>query len=302
MIYNKEDRGKSGIYVIRNKINGKVYVGKSIDIDQRIRAHVTQLNTKSKDENRHLINSWHKHGRDCFEYDVLEYTPLDINILKERELYWMVKLKATTRHIGYNLRMDSSSSMIVHEDTRKLQSINMKRRYEEDPNLRITSGEKTRTFWKENEEIKNSMKVKVSKNHTKFTIVQFTREMEFVNEFESGLYMRQNHPELYLPAILQVCNGNKASYNGFFWRYKCVKTGEIQFQKDRRPMKRIVLMFDKQSNELLQEFNSATEAANFIGQKTPTNVSKYCIYKTSPKTHSFYFRYKHDIEDIVQPQ
>ncbi len=57
MIQNKEDQNKSGIYVIKNKINNKVYVGKAVNIYRRIKAHITALNTKSKDENRHLINS-----------------------------------------------------------------------------------------------------------------------------------------------------------------------------------------------------------------------------------------------------
>ena len=57
MIQNKEDKKKSGIYVIKNKINNKVYVGKSVDIYLRIKAHVTGLNTKNLNENCHLINS-----------------------------------------------------------------------------------------------------------------------------------------------------------------------------------------------------------------------------------------------------
>lgn len=56
--------------------------------------HVTQLNTKSKDENCHLINAWHKYGRKSFTYYVIEYI-YDENLdvleqkLAERELYWI---------------------------------------------------------------------------------------------------------------------------------------------------------------------------------------------------------------------
>ena len=57
MIQRKEDKKKSGIYVIKNLINNKVYVGKAIDIYRRIKDHVTALNTKNKNENPHLINS-----------------------------------------------------------------------------------------------------------------------------------------------------------------------------------------------------------------------------------------------------
>ena len=41
------------------------------------------------------------------------------DLLRERELYWMRKFNSTDRRYGYNLRMDSSTSMIVHEETRK---------------------------------------------------------------------------------------------------------------------------------------------------------------------------------------
>lgn len=54
---NLKDRKKFGIYVIRNLINNKVYVGKAVDIHRRIKGHITALNTKSKAENIHLINS-----------------------------------------------------------------------------------------------------------------------------------------------------------------------------------------------------------------------------------------------------
>ena len=57
MIQRKEDKKKSGIYVIKNLINNKVYVGKTVDIYRRIKDHVTGLNTKNKNENPHLINS-----------------------------------------------------------------------------------------------------------------------------------------------------------------------------------------------------------------------------------------------------
>ena len=57
MIQEKKDKKKSGIYVIKNKINNKIYVGKAVDIYKRIKAHVTLLNTKSKNENIHLINA-----------------------------------------------------------------------------------------------------------------------------------------------------------------------------------------------------------------------------------------------------
>ena len=55
---------------------------------------MTLLNTKSKDENCHLINAWHKYGRHSFSYYVIEYIYEEDeqnleNKLAERELYWI---------------------------------------------------------------------------------------------------------------------------------------------------------------------------------------------------------------------
>lgn len=53
MKLNTKDKKKVGIYVIRNLVNQKVYVGKSVNIYFRMKQHITLLNTKSKDENPH---------------------------------------------------------------------------------------------------------------------------------------------------------------------------------------------------------------------------------------------------------
>ena len=73
MEINKRDLNKCGIYCIRNIVNNKVYIGKSKNIYTRMMQHVYNLQVKSKDENRHLINSWHKYGRENFSYYVIEY-------------------------------------------------------------------------------------------------------------------------------------------------------------------------------------------------------------------------------------
>ena len=60
-----------GIYCIRNKVNNKIYIGSSVDIDRRFRKHRTQLNTKVH-SNKHLIKAYHKYGKDNFEFIILE--------------------------------------------------------------------------------------------------------------------------------------------------------------------------------------------------------------------------------------
>lgn len=295
------DKGKCGIYVIQNTTNNKVYVGKSIDIHRRIKSHITLLNNKSLDENRYLISSWHKYGRNSFIYYVVEYIDFDISLLRERELYWILHFNSTDKNKGYNLRLDSSSNMIVHEETRKLMSHKGKERYLNNPELKVKIGSRSSEFWKNNPETKKTMSTRVSDSLKKYTIVKLTKELGIVCEFNSQKEIRDNYPELYLPAILQVCNGNKASYKGFYWRYRCVKTKTILHLPSRKPALTPVLMIDKSSNLVIKRFNSLVEAASFLKIR-PTNIGTMCVKKLYWKSKSYFFRYEKDYEDIVQPQ
>jgi group I intron endonuclease len=294
MRYNNFDKEKSGIYIIRNLINNKMYVGKSINIYNRISQHFTLLNTDSRDENIHLRNSWKKYGKNNFDYFVIEYCDPEELILQEKELFWIKQLRTLDRKHGYNLRLDSKSRCIVSEETRKRLSEATKKRMS-DPKERKKISERSKQFWKNNPDILKEMSQKVSKKLTNYSIVQLTRDLEFVREYPSQKFIRDNYKKLYLPAILQVCNGKKASYKGFYWRYKKITDGEIIHLRKRRSRKLKVVMLDVNTHKILFTFNSMTEAANHIGQKGPTNISKMCKTKSFYKTKNYYFRYAKDI-------
>lgn len=54
-----------GIYVIRNKMNGKCYIGQSSDIESRWKHHVNDLKSNCH-HNQKLQNAWNKYGKDNF--------------------------------------------------------------------------------------------------------------------------------------------------------------------------------------------------------------------------------------------
>ena len=228
MEYNKKEHSISGIYSIVNIVNNKRYIGKSKNIYLRIKNHIGCLNGDyKKHENEYLRNSWKKHGRSSFKLEIIENLPLDEEILKIRELYWIDKFDTTNRNFGYNLRRDSETKMLVSDETRlKLSKagVNRYKNIEERKKVSIASTE----FWKNNPNTLLEMRKKVSLNHRKNNIVQFDKNMNFIKEYEGRHDILLNYPNLYAQAILSVCNGSKKSYQGFLWRYRNLETNLIK--------------------------------------------------------------------------
>ena len=59
MKINKKDCDCAGIYVIKNSLNGKVYVGKSKNCYKRLHQHLTDIKYENRNynENPHLLNA-----------------------------------------------------------------------------------------------------------------------------------------------------------------------------------------------------------------------------------------------------
>ena len=103
-LQNKKETGLpegiSGIYIITNKINNKVYIGQSVDIRTRWWNHRCELN-RNNHYNRHLQGAWNKYGEDNFDFSILEECTQDD--LNNREVYWIDKYNSTNPKNGYNL-------------------------------------------------------------------------------------------------------------------------------------------------------------------------------------------------------
>lgn len=248
MKIHKKDRGKCGIYKIVNKINKKVYVGKSKDIYQRILNHKYLLNNKDKNENRHLINAWHKYGAYNFEYFVIEELELNEELLREREDFWIVELKATNKNFGYNLRRDSSTGVIVSEETRKLKSEiftgeknpNFGNKWTDEQKLIMSkrlktefkSGERVinpetpkkaceirNKHWDENPQLKEDMKKKVSVSRTEYRFYQYNKETEeLIKVWDSVYDILKENPNWKRHNIYAACNGKKPTIYGYKWK------------------------------------------------------------------------------------
>jgi group I intron endonuclease len=116
----------SGIYLISNVANGKLYVGSSENIPNRWCDHIKPLR-RGCHPNRYLQNAFNKHGENSFRFDVIEFCELrdyhidpcgytdDIRYLTDRETWWVVLL-GTLSPKGYNLILPDRS--IISNETR----------------------------------------------------------------------------------------------------------------------------------------------------------------------------------------
>ena len=87
-----------GIYMIKNNINNKVYIGQSSDIKKRWKKHIEDLNNKNH-HNYHLQSAWDKYGSSNFEFIILEIC--DKSELDKKEEFYIEKYNSLKN--GYNL-------------------------------------------------------------------------------------------------------------------------------------------------------------------------------------------------------
>lgn len=97
----------SGIYAIRNTVNGKVYVGSSVNIKRRWGTHRHGL-TRGAHHGVLLQRAWDKHGASAFVFEVLEYVS-QTEYLLTREQFWIDALKSAK--VGYNTAPFAGSTL-----------------------------------------------------------------------------------------------------------------------------------------------------------------------------------------------
>lgn len=103
-----------GIYRIKNKINGKVYIGSSINLRKRKREHFNCLRLGIH-HSRHLQRSFDKYKEENFDFEVVEYIE-NKDVLLKTEQEYIDKLRPYRRDKGYNMSRKASGVCLIGED------------------------------------------------------------------------------------------------------------------------------------------------------------------------------------------
>jgi hypothetical protein len=125
--------GKSAIYKIVNKINGKIYVGSCVFHYTRKAQHWYRLRRDSH-ANTHLQSAWNKYGEENFIFEIIEYV-YDKYMLLKREDYWINRLNTVDRTIGYNKGYAVSNLGFKHSEASKRKMSISKKGVKPDPEV-----------------------------------------------------------------------------------------------------------------------------------------------------------------------
>jgi group I intron endonuclease len=159
---------KFGIYLIRNVINGKKYVGStgsSVGFNRRWMGHKKGLRGDYH-YNPHFQHAWNKYGESNFEWIILEECNDDMLIAREQA--WINYYDSMNLKYGYNI-MGADRHIVSKETRRKMSesqkgntnSLGFKHSEEYCKNISISLiGNKSALGSKHSEETKRNMSLK----------------------------------------------------------------------------------------------------------------------------------------------
>lgn len=200
------------IYLITNLLNNKKYIGKTTQsIEKRWQEHIYDSKRK-KCEIRPLYRAIRKYGVENFS--IKEIEKCDVDILSEREQYWIQYYN--TFEEGYNATLGGDGSilldyneiikryLITHNATEVARVLNCSRDsvykiLKANDILTISCGE-------------------VIKNKTSKKVLQYDKNGNFIKEYASykdaelAMGNTQRH-------ICDVANGKRKTAYGFIWRW-----------------------------------------------------------------------------------
>lgn len=173
-----------GIYKITNKINGKSYIGQSVDIKRRFMEHKTPHGQVTP-----IKLAIKKYGKENFSFEVLEECTPDA--LDEREIWWISELKPKyNRTTGGN----GARGHFLSEEAKRNLSEKNKAYWANLPESKKTEICERLTGhapgWHQSEEAKQKLRAaNIGKKQSKETIEK--RKQTFIEKKKNG-YVQKN--------------------------------------------------------------------------------------------------------------
>lgn len=242
-----------GVYMVKNLVNKKIYIGQSIDIEKRWLQH------KYGNSGIVITKSIKKYGLKNFEFTILEI--VDGNLINSEiieqliviEQKWMDKYKSYDKLFGYNINKTSK------------------------PNKTPKKGQHFGEL---------ISKIKIEMNHCGKPIIQYSLNGEKISEWKSAADVERNL-NFSAENISASCLKKSKTSNGFIWRFQddVLTIDEIINSTIKKRNRKKVLQMGV-NNEPLNIFNSLKDAGDFLNIKCTGNITHAC--KGDMKTYKGY--------------
>lgn len=261
---------KSGIYMIINLSNNKVYVGSSKDISRRLKEHIRHLKN-NKHENIYLQNSYNKYSQNMFKFIPIEYC--ELNILIERENFWIKLKNSNIKEFGYNLSipLEQGGCNFSEKSIEKI-----KRSAYERHHGKLTEEEYQQKLIKK-EEYNNRQKLVNKKKVFAFNKITGIKEFEFESIIEAVKQLRVN-----TSAVEKALLKNNATCKNFILVKEENYDPNINYIKNYKTKVyeakgkfegKKVETFNLETQEIIKQYSNTQELADEY------NMNKKYVYK-----------------------
>ena len=198
-----------GIYMITNKVNGKIYIGQAVDIETRWGEHKRELRSNYH-YSKHLQKAWNKYGEDNFEFTII--CECDENQLNTMEEYYIFELMTYDKRVGYNKTYGGGSGRPTEETKQKL-SKSLK--------IAMSSPEVRKKISENHADVKGGNNPNYGKrgseNPNSIPVVQLTLDGKLVNVYASAKDAKRSG--FTDSSVSRCCRGIYKTFYGYRWMY-----------------------------------------------------------------------------------
>ncbi|PFD62313.1 GIY-YIG nuclease family protein [Bacillus thuringiensis] len=284
----------TGIYKITNKINGKCYIGQSVNIPKRWENHRCMNSNHSYP----LYRAFKKYGLEKFSFEVLEYCSKDE--LEHKEYFYILLYDSVDN--GYNQTFHTKNPLLDKAIMKKaIENMTINHRTE---GYKEKAREITKDLWKK-DEYKNKLmrifqseefKEKISRASKKLweekgdKILDSLRESwedpEFRKKrsenqkkrFKDETYREQNKKDLKKANAIYV-EMMKTDDN---FRDECIG----KMRKASQPRMKSITMIHKHTLKPIKTFESLAEATRWIKDNTKYAKADYATIRKAGKSET----------------
>lgn len=278
------------IYMITNKIDGSIYVGKTVDsIQSRWKDHI--YSAYSNVDNFYLHNAIKKYGQENFLVEKLE--ECENTILSEREIYWIKEKKSFYKdnEKGYNLtRGGDGVTKYSDEELLELWDKNLNlHEISQILNANIGTISKRLQILRPGEALERRTKTNSKE------ILQYDFEGNFIREWPST---REAARALKIDnsGISRACNKEGFSCGNFLWKWKEDKetTVEELMLNYAKSSKCCSVDLVDENKKIIKTYRSAREAEKQLSLPRG-KVSEVCWHKR-PHTCNYKFEWHYPLK------